>query len=109
MKKMLTKIQIAILVLSLIDLTASFLYVNTFHTKYPQADYTQIEANPIIKMALKHLGIVKGMIFGGLIVFGIMFLLVLSMKENFHYYLAGVLSMMCIYHLLNFNLLRATG
>ena len=104
---MLTKLQIIIIVLSLLDLTASYFYVSTYHDKFPNANYTQIEANPILKMSLNLFGIEKGMIFGGLIVFSIMLLVILTLKINFHYYLAGVLSMMLIYHLLNFNLLRA--
>lgn len=103
---MLTKIQIIILILSLVDLTASFFYVSTFHAKFPKEDFTQIEANPILKNSMKYFGITKGMLFGGIIVFGILLLLVLSMQENYHYYLAGVLTMMNLYHWLNFNLLR---
>jgi hypothetical protein len=102
---MLTKIQIIILVMSVLDLTASFFYLNTFHSKYPTQDYTQLEANPIIKISMKHFGLITGMIIGGIIVFLIMLLLVLSVKENHHYYLAGLLSMMLVYHYLNFKLL----
>jgi hypothetical protein len=103
---MITKIQIIILILSLADISASFLYVNQFHNKYPEQDPTIIEANPILKFSIKQFGIKLGMIFGGIIVFGIMLLVVLNVKPNMHYYLAGVLTMMCIYHFLNFKLLR---
>lgn len=103
---MLKTIQIIILILSLVDLTCSYLYVNSFHNKYPEQDPTIIEANPILKMSMKYFGITNGMIFGGLIVFGILTLLVLSLKENGLYYLAGLFSMMLVYHFLNFQLLR---
>lgn len=105
---MLTKIQIIILVLSLIDLTASYFYISTFHNKFPKQDPTVIEANPILKMSIKHFGILKGIIFGGLIIFALVILLVLSMKPNFHYFLAGAFTIMILYHVLNFNLLRGT-
>lgn len=103
---MLTKIQIIILILSLIDLTASFFYISTFHNQYPNADYTQIEANPILKISMRQFGIKIGMLVGGIIVFGILLLLVLNLKENYHYFLVGALSTMLIYHFLNFYLLR---
>lgn len=103
---MLTKIQIAILILSLMDLTASFFYVSTFHAKYPDKDYTMIEANPVIKMALKLFGVTKGMLFGGAIVFGIVVLLAFSAKENLQLFMAGMLTMMNAYHWLNFRLLK---
>lgn len=105
---MISKIQVIILVLSLLDLTASFLYVNQFHNKYPEQDPTIIEANPILKYSMRTLGINIGMVVGGLIVFGILLLLVLNLKENMLYYLAGVFSMMLIYHFLNFRLLKLT-
>ena len=105
---MLTKIQIIIIVLSLLDLTASYFYITTFNNKFPNQDPTIIEANPILKMSIQHFGILKGMIFGGLLVFSILLLVILTLNFKFHYYLAGVLSMMLIYHTLNFNLLKVT-
>lgn len=105
---MITKIQIIILVLSLLDLTASFLYVNQFHNKYPNQDPTIIEANPILKYAIRVFGINIGMLVGGLIVFGIVLLLTLNLKVNYLYYIAGLFSMMIVYHVLNFRLLNIT-
>ncbi|HED05839.1 MAG TPA: hypothetical protein ENI61_04050 [Ignavibacteria bacterium] len=103
---MLNKIQLIILGLSLSDLIASYFYINIFHKKYPKQDPTIIEANIIIKLFIKKLGIKKGMIFGELIIFAIMLLIVLNINSNSQYFLLGTLSMMLIYHLLNFNLLK---
>lgn len=100
---MIKTIQILILIMSLIDLGATYFYVSTFHTKFPTLDYTTLEANPILKMAWKNLGLGKGMIVGGLIVFSILTLLVFSMSEKWQWFFAGTLSMMIIYHLLNFS------
>lgn len=102
---MLKTIQIIILVLSLLDLTASYLYLNKFNKIYPEYDATKLEANPILKYSIKNLGIQKGMIIGGLIVFGILLLLVLSVADKYLYYFAGVFSMMLVYHALNFKML----
>ena len=102
---MLKTIQIIILVLSLLDLTASYLYLNQFNKMYPKHDATKLEANPILKYSIKNLGIQKGMIIGGLIVFGILLLLVLSLADKYLYYFAGLFTMMLVYHALNFKML----
>ena len=98
-----SKLQIIILLMSLADLTATYLYVSTFHNKFPTLDYTSLEANPILKAAWKQLGLNIGMIVGGLIVFTILLLVVLSTPDKWLMYLAGVFTMMLIYHLLNFS------
>jgi hypothetical protein len=73
---------------------------------YPKQDATIIEANPILKYSMKALGINIGMLVGGLIVFGIVLLLVLNIKRELCFYMAGLFSMMLVYHVLNFKLLK---
>ncbi len=104
---MIRLIVIIILVMSLIDLGATYLYLNTFHTKFPTLDYKALEANPILKLAMTQFGLVKGMIIGGIIVLAILVLIVLSISDNWLYYLTGVFSMMLVYHLLNLSQLAA--
>lgn len=104
---MISKIQILIMVMSLIDITATYFYVSTFHAKFPQLDYTTLEANPILRMSWKKFGLGLGTIIGGFIVFSILSLIVLTASEKWQIYLAGVLSMMIIYHFLNFSQLAA--
>jgi uncharacterized integral membrane protein len=102
-----TKLQILILIMSLIDLTATYFYVGTFHNKFPQLDYKTLEANPILRMAWTKFGLNWGMIIGGIIVFAILFLIIMTAPEKWHMYLAGVFTMMIIYHFLNFAQLAA--
>ena len=78
-----------------------------FHNKFPELDYTTLEANPILRMAMKQLGLGKGMLVGGIIVFTILILIVLTISEKWLYYLLGVFSMMLIYHFLNASQLAA--
>lgn len=104
---MIKLIIIVILVMSILDLGATYAYVNAFHTKFPNLDYTSLEANPILKMAMKQFGLTKGMIIGGIIVFAILLLIVLSAAESWLYYIAGLFSMMIVYHFLNFAQLAA--
>jgi hypothetical protein len=104
---MIKTIVIIILIMSLVDLTATYFYVSTFKNKFPQLDYTALEANPILKTSWKLFGLQKGMIIGGLLVIALLSLIVLSVSEKWQYYLLGLFSMMIVYHLLNFAQLAA--
>lgn len=104
---MINKLQIIILILSLFDLTATYLYASQFHAKFPQLDYTTLEANPILRMSWRKFGLKAGMIIGGIIIFSLLILIVLSIEINWQYFLAGALSMMVVYHFLNFAQLAA--
>lgn len=104
---MIKLIIIAIIILSLLDLGATYLYINSFHKKFPTLDYTTLEANPILKLCMKYFGLTKGMLIGGIIVLVILLLIVFSLVEKWAYYLAGAFTMMLIYHFLNFSQLLA--
>lgn len=103
---MIEKIQLVVLVLALIDLTCSFLYISEFSKKNPNQDPSVIEANPILKKSIQTFGIKPGMILGGIITFGILILILFNIGTNGAWYLLGVYSMMLIYHILNFRLLK---
>ena len=98
-------IVIAVIILSILDLTASFLYIRKFAEKNPKIDPTIIEVNPILKFSMKTFGITAGFIYGACLVFGIIILIVFSFAEKYLFYFAGAQSMMMIYHILNFKLL----
>lgn len=98
---------ILIMILSVLDLTATYLYVSTFHAKFPSLDYKTLEANPILRMAWGKFGLKAGMIFGGVIVFGLLMLIVLTAPEKWQMFFCGALTMMLIYHFLNFMQLAA--
>lgn len=100
---MIKLIIIIILVMSILDLGATWYYLKFFNNKFPTIDFKTLEANPILKLAMTHLGLTKGMIVGGIIVFVILLLITLSIADRWLYYLAGVFSMMLIYHLLNIS------
>ena len=102
-------IQIIILLMSLADLGLTYLYLHSYHTMYPENDYTKLEGNPILKISMQKLGLEKGMLLGAVIVFGIVILLTISMSEKMLYFFAGVFSMMNIYHYLNWVVLKGGG
>jgi hypothetical protein len=90
-----------ILIMSIIDIVATYNYVNTFHKKFPKLDYKQLEANMIVRICWNKLGMKLGSIIAGLITFTLLILLILFVPENFRYFIAGALFMMLIYHILN--------
>lgn len=100
---MIKLIIIILITLSLLDLGATYLYLNSFHKKFPLLDYKTLEANPVFRLAMSHFGLTKGMLIGGIIVFAILLLIVFSLTEKWLYYLAGVFTMMLVYHFLNFS------
>lgn len=106
---MIKTIVIFILVLSLLDLGATYLYISKFHEMFPQLNATDLEANPILRTTMNIFGIDKGMIIGGIIVLGLLLLITWTMAEKWLYYLLGVFSMMLVYHTLNFKQLLSLG
>jgi len=84
-------IPIVIMILSLVDLTATYFYVSTFHAKFPSLDYTALEANPILRMAWQKFGLPLGMILGGAIVFALLSLIALTASEKMTYFFFGAL------------------
>lgn len=100
---MLKTVVIVVMIMSLLDLGATYVYISTFAHKFPELDAISLEANPILKLAMRQLGIEKGMIFGGIVVFLLLLIIITSLPEKWQFFLAGVLATTLLVHLLNFN------
>lgn len=96
-------IPIIILVMCLIDITATYNYVNTFNKKFPKLDYKSLEANPILRTSWNMFGLKVGSLIGGTIVFLLVFFIAFNLSKEWQYFFMGVFSMMIIYHILNWN------
>lgn len=95
-------VYIAIMVMSILDMLATYNYLKTFHKKFPKLDYTQLEANPLLRYWIKKKGMKQGMITGGIQVFLILCIVMYLLADlNWLYYMAGTFSMMLIYHFAN--------
>jgi hypothetical protein len=94
-------IEIIIICMCIVDLLATYNYVNTFNKKFPKLDYKTLEANPILRNSWNLWGLKLGTIIGGTIILGLVVILAFTLTINFKYYFMGVFSMMLIYHLLN--------
>ena len=87
----------------LIDIVATYNYVATFNKKYPNIDYKQLEANPILRTSWKLWGLKIGSFIGGVIVFSLVFFLIFTISINWKWFFSGVFAMMLIYHMLNWS------
>ena len=100
-------IRIIILILSVIDLSLTYKYLKTFKDMFPEKDYTLLEANPIIKLCLKKFGFPTGMFISAPIIFILLFIAIVIISTEWHYFAMGLFVMMIIYHFCNLNQLKA--
>ena len=105
-------IALAIFTAFSLDMVMTYLILDTYKKTVPDKDFTKVEQNPILRTCVKKLGLNIGMLFGIIILF---VLLVLVLKfifrtENWRYFLFGVYCMQIIFHYLNLNaLMRVKG
>lgn len=102
-------IKIAIIIMTLIDLTATYNYVSAFHKKFPEQNHLSLEANPILRTAWSKFGLERGTIYGGVIILGLSLLVMMIFSREGLFFYAGTLFMMIIYHGLNWQQLRLMG
>ena len=97
---------LTILLLSCLDLFFTFKYVDTFREKFPDKDYKQLEANPIIRKMWDMFGFGKGMLISVPIILLGWSLFCFVAPDNIKYFGSGMLTMMMAYHYLNWAQLR---
>lgn len=87
---------------SVLDLLLTYKFLSIHRDKFPDKDYTVIEANPIIRIAIRMKGLGEGMLISATIILFIMGVVVVVAPENFKFFLSGALYMMIVFHLINF-------
>jgi len=90
----------------LLDMVLTYHYVKEFKQMYPKNDWTQAEANPIIRNCMKYLGLEKGMIVGSIIVLIILGIILRLLNINGHYFLMGFYVCVNIHHFVNWMSLK---
>ena len=98
---MITKIIAVVMILYVMDLVWSYNYMKKYRTMFPKGDWAAVEANPIIRYAIRVKGLGEGIIMGGIIVFVILAVLIRFSAAEFHWFLAGMYYMMNVFHFLN--------
>ena len=99
-------IEYIIIFLSFMDLLLSYLYLKQFIKMFPKTNYIILEANPFIKLSLKLFGFPIGMFVSIPFVIGMWILIVNLLEYQWLYFAMGTLSMMLIYHYVNYNQLK---
>jgi len=100
-------IRIIIIFLSIVDLSLTHKYLKTFKNMFPDKDYTLLEANPIIKLALRKFGFPKGMYVSIPFLFILLIIAICIISTEWLYFAMGLYVMMVIYHFCNLNQLKA--
>ncbi len=99
-------IKYIIILLSCIDLLLSYLYLRQFIKMFPKTNYIILEANPLIRLSLKLFGFPKGMFISSPFVIVMWIVIVSLLSYEWLYFAMGILSMMLIYHYVNYNQLK---
>lgn len=87
---------------SVLDLFLTYKYLGIYKEKFPKKDWTVIEANPLIKICVRMKGLGEGMLIAGTVIIAIMVVLINVLPTRWKFFLAGVLYMMNVFHLINF-------
>jgi len=85
----------------LLDLILTYNFLKIYKEKFPKKDYTAVETNPLIRTAIRSMGLTEGIIFSGFIILMILMVVLKMIPYQWRYFLAGVYYMMICFHLLN--------
>lgn len=98
---------ILVLCLSLFDLFMTWNMLHTFETKFPDKDVTVLEQNPIIRFFTLKFGVTNGMLLVAPLILGLWYIIIRRTVYEFKFFALGVLTMMGVFHLLNWLQLRS--
>ena len=90
----------------LLDMFFTYRLAQAYKNKFPDRDWTTIEANPIIRYSWRKMGLISGSCISGIIISIILFTILQFTSENWHYFFFGIYSMMCVFHYTNFKALE---
>ncbi len=91
---------------SFLDLVLTYNFLSIYRKRFPDKDYTAVESNPLVRNAVKSMGLCDGMVVSGAIMLTILVVLLAVIPNQWKYFLAGVYYMMVCFHLLNFLSLK---
>ena len=95
-----------LMIMSTIDLVATYLYVNRYREWQPNKPYNMIEKNPLLVFLWNNFGLEIGMIIGAVIIWALIFLI----GKSAHPIIIGILFLTLSYaiynHYINTNLLN---
>ncbi len=90
----------------LLDMLLTGLYLNEYKKRFPKNDWTLSEANPILRACVRKWDLVDGIVYGGIIIFFILLVIMVLSPWKVRYFLGGMYSMSVLYHWVNFQALK---
>ncbi len=90
----------------ILDLILTYNFLSLYQKRFPKKDYTVVETNPLIRNAVRSLGLIDGIIISGIIIIAILMVLLAVLPYHWKYFLLGVYYMMVCFHLINFLSLK---
>jgi len=90
-------ILISLLSLSVIDLSATYYYVNTYKTWQPNKSFNLIENNPFLVFLWNTFGLKLGMVLGAIIILALIFII----GKTSHPIVLGIIFLIYAYALFN--------
>ena len=103
---MISTLHLLILATFLMDMFLTYRYVGSYRKLYPESDWTLAEANPILRISMKHLGLEKGMFVGGGSILVILILTVGNFPYYYGWFLLGMYFMANTYHFVNYRAMK---
>ncbi len=91
---------------SVLDLILTYNFLKLYKKRFPKKDYTAVETNPLIRNAVRSMGLSEGMALSGAIILAILIVILSVIPYHWKYFLAGVYYMMVCFHLINFLSLK---
>ena len=95
-----------ILITFTLDMIFSYKYLNAYRKRFPKHDWTQSEANPIIRASVKSFGLGQGIVIAAFTILCLIVLILSYTGERVEYFLGGVYSMALAFHYINFAALK---
>lgn len=89
-----------------LDLFLTYKFLSLYKKRFPKNDYTAVETNPLVRNAVRSMGLIDGMVISAFIIIMILMVLLSVIPYHWRYFLAGVYYMMVCFHLLNFLSLK---
>lgn len=89
-----------------LDLILTHNFLKLYKKRFPKKDYTVVETNPLIRHAVRNMGISEGIALSGAIILIILLVILSVIPYHWKYFLAGVYYMMVCFHLINFLSLK---
>lgn len=90
----------------ILDLILTYNFLKIYKKRFPKKDYTVVETNPLIRTAIRKMGLNEGMALSSVIMIMMLMVILKMIPYEWRYFLAGVYYMMVCFHLINFLSLK---